>query len=280
MASVNHVLEVYQELADWYEQRGQAQMRDRFLVLAADAAQSAGKTEEAERLRQRLLRQNPHHLLKPYASLAEALKAPDVQSYVADLRRSYSPETAEHLRDSLRASAGGPQEEPARPAAPAPKAKEPAKESAEVLKFYRVEEELEEVVPPAVAQRQAPAPRMAPRPAGPAPSPPARPPVSDIPPTQRAPSKMPPRPSPVSTDPLPPPAPNPNPPESEARPSPFATDPLPPPAPNPYPPEREEKEQAPGFWVAYALFVLLLIAGLGLAGFTLARPFLPKEWLP
>src|SRR6516165_1384762 len=115
MPFLRNALEVYQELADWYEQRGQAQMRDRFLVLAADAALTAGKPEEAERLRQRLLRQNPHHLLKPYASLAEALKAPDVQGYVADLRRSYSPETAEHLRDSLRANAEGPPEEPASP---------------------------------------------------------------------------------------------------------------------------------------------------------------------
>jgi hypothetical protein len=256
MASVNHVLEVYQELADWYEQRGQAQMRDRFLVLAADAAQSAGKTGEAERLRQRLLRQNPHHLLKPYATLAEALKAPDVQSYVADLRRSYSPETAEHLRDSLRANAGGPQEAPARPSGAGQKTMQPHQESAEVLKFYRVEEEMEEVVPPAVAQRQAPAPpRTAPKPPV---SSPARPPVSDIPPTQRAPSKRPPRPAP----------------------SPFATDPLPPPAANPYPWDRGEREKAPGSWVASALFLLLLIIGLGLAGFTLARPFLPKEWLP
>ena len=62
-----NLLRVYRELADWYERQRQPQMRDRFLVLAADAAQTAGRADEAERLRLRLLKVNPHHMLKPYA---------------------------------------------------------------------------------------------------------------------------------------------------------------------------------------------------------------------
>ena len=46
------------ELADCYDNQGLPQLRDRFLVLAADAAQTAGQPEEAERL---------HHALESKA---------------------------------------------------------------------------------------------------------------------------------------------------------------------------------------------------------------------
>src|SRR5262249_57400332 len=92
---------VYQELADWYERQAQAQMRDRFLLLAADAALSAGQPDEAERLRIRLLQQSPHHMLKPFASFAEAMHSPDVQGYISDLRQTYPLETAEELLRSF-----------------------------------------------------------------------------------------------------------------------------------------------------------------------------------
>ena len=46
-----NLLRVYRELADWYERQRQPQMRDRFLMLAADAALAAGRPDEAERLR-------------------------------------------------------------------------------------------------------------------------------------------------------------------------------------------------------------------------------------
>src|SRR5262249_13698128 len=115
MPSVEHVVRVYQQLAEGYEKQGQAQMRDRFLVLAADAALGGGRPDEAERLRGRLLPQNRHPLLKTYPSLAEALKVPDVRSYVTDLRRSYPPETAQNLLQSLAAE----------PPEPGPQTKKP-----------------------------------------------------------------------------------------------------------------------------------------------------------
>ncbi len=257
MPSVKHVLDVYQELAEWYERRGQAQMRDRFLVLAADAALSAGQGDQAERLRTHLLQQNPHHLLRPYGSLAEALQAPDVQSYVADLRRSYSPETAQHLLESLRAEAGSLEPPPvaAAPAASAPPEPEPAKEAPEVLKFYRVQEQSEEVVPPPVAQRQVPVTRAL-----------ARPPVPSAPVPAPAPKK------PAAAK---PPAPAKKPPRSPAV-SPFALEPLPPVTAGFRP--AEEPGLAAGYWVCSGLFVLLLLASLTLAVYTFARPFLPAEW--
>src|SRR5712692_10457345 len=98
-----NVLTVYKELAECYERRGQAQMRDRFLVLACDAALSGGQADEAERLRMKLLQANPHHMLKPYASFDQARAAPDVDTYVRNLRLNYSQEVAEDLLRTLRA---------------------------------------------------------------------------------------------------------------------------------------------------------------------------------
>src|SRR4051812_13559518 len=105
MASVHQLMAVYQELADLHDRRQLPQLRDRFLVLAADTAQRAGLTQEAERLRLVLLQLNSHHLLKSFASFEEALRSPDVQSYLSDLRQSYPPDAAEHLLDSVRAEA-------------------------------------------------------------------------------------------------------------------------------------------------------------------------------
>jgi hypothetical protein len=97
--------QVYEELAGWYDHQGQAKLRDWFLVLAADAALALGHADKAERLRQRLLHVNPHHLLRPFGSFAEALRSPDVQGYIADLRRNYPLETAEQLLQASRRQA-------------------------------------------------------------------------------------------------------------------------------------------------------------------------------
>jgi hypothetical protein len=105
MASTEQIVGVYQELAEAYNRRGEAQMRDRFLVLAADAAFSGRRKDDAERLRVQLLQQNPHHLLKPYASFAEAMKSKDVQNYVTALRRSHPYERAELMLENFQREA-------------------------------------------------------------------------------------------------------------------------------------------------------------------------------
>src|SRR3954453_10161227 len=92
--------ELYLELADYYDQRGEAQSRDRFLVLAADAAKTAGDANEAEHLRQRLLSVNPHHLLKPFKSFEEALKSRDVTDYINALRRRHPADQVASLVQS------------------------------------------------------------------------------------------------------------------------------------------------------------------------------------
>jgi hypothetical protein len=87
----------YEQLARRFEADGEPRRRDDCLVLAADAAQNSGQLDEAERLRQALLRNNPYHLLCPYDSMAEALQSGDVRDYIAALRRQLSPERAEQL---------------------------------------------------------------------------------------------------------------------------------------------------------------------------------------
>jgi hypothetical protein len=85
-------IRLYAQLAEEHQKHDRPQERDRFLVLAADAALSAGKRDVAENFRRTLLTRNPNHLLKPYASLTEALESPDIANYVQELRRTYPPE--------------------------------------------------------------------------------------------------------------------------------------------------------------------------------------------
>ncbi len=87
----------YEELAKRFEQLAEQRRRDHCLVLAADAALEAGRPDEAERLRQSLLRLNPYHLLCPYASMKEALQSGDVRDYIADLREQLPPERVDEL---------------------------------------------------------------------------------------------------------------------------------------------------------------------------------------
>jgi hypothetical protein len=263
MPSVNHVLEVYQDLASWYEQRGQAQLRDRFLVLAADAALSSGRVEEAERLRSRLLQQNPHHLLKPYTSLAEAIKVPAVLDYVADLRRSYPAEVAEQQLGTLRAStevapprsaSAAPRPPAEKPPAHEPPPKEPARDSPDVQLFYPVKDD---AIPHTMSIPRKKIGEHLLRPVGPPPSSPARAPAEEPQATPRPQVKKPVRPSAVA---------------------PFLTEPLLPPPSRSASAEKDQEDLATGFWVATTLYAILLLAGIGLAGYTLIRPFLPIEW--
>jgi hypothetical protein len=88
---------LYEQLAERYEERKDARRRDIFLVLAADAAQAAGRPAEAEKHRQKLLTRNPYHMLRPFSSFSEAIRSPDVLDYVVDLRRQFPLDVAERL---------------------------------------------------------------------------------------------------------------------------------------------------------------------------------------
>jgi hypothetical protein len=260
MESGSNDYQVYKELAEWYERRGPASMRDRFLVLAADAALAEGDAEAAERLRARLVQANPHHLVKPYTSFAQALRSADVQTYVHDLRYEYPPEAARQLLQSLRDGAAH-----AAPAIP-PTAPlihfdeddddegathlEPAPD---LLKVFPLRDEADqtEVAPPPRSARPrdaTPPPRSAPT---------ARPGGAPAAPSGRSSTAAHRRPAPL-------------PPAVQAPHRPPA---LPPPSAGP-------DEYTGGGWLGVALFGLVCVGGVLLAGYALLRPFLPAGWLP
>ena len=223
MASADQTVKTYRELAEDYGRQGQAQMRDRFLVLAADAALSAGQEDEAERLRGRLLQHNPHHLLKPYSSFAEAMQSRDVQNYVGALRRNHPYDKVEGLLQGLHKTG-------TRPEPP---------EGREDLKVFRGMDGGKE-------------PKATP------PSPSVRPAA----PAQSAPPPSPTRPTgtpdtlPVSRQPYPS--------LDKLRAITAAA--------------REDRDPGPGAWVSVVLFLLVLVLGIFLAGYTLLSPFLPQGW--
>jgi hypothetical protein len=246
MPSADRLLLVYRELADWHERQGLAQLRDRFLVLAAAAAFSAGWSDEAERLRQRLLRGTPHHLLRPFYSFAEAMHSADVQGYLDDLRRQYPLEKAEKLLDSLRGHVPQPgrRESPfLPPTAPDIDIGPAPDDTTEPLKVYRMQDEPDDFVP-------------------------ILPPWDDVPATTRPVS----RPRPTRTT-LPRPVAIPVRPTALRRPVPRPESALG----GGY---LDEGDDAAGSWVGALLSVLVLAAAGALAFYTLAGPFLPPEWLP
>ncbi|MHB1423695.1 MAG: hypothetical protein ACYC3I_10980 [Gemmataceae bacterium] len=245
---ITTAMQVYKDLADWYERQGQAAMRDRFLILAAEAAFSAGKRDEAERLRQRLLQGNPHHMLKPFNSFAQALQSTNVQIYVHDLQVNYPPETAERLLQDLR---GGVSSAPlvaekeentlrTEPEPTIPLTKDeptlPLGAAIEPLKVYPLRNETEPTAssPPPVkpTHLNRPAPRKT---------------------TSAAPVNPPPRPAPPA-QPLRPrsPAPRPD-----------------------FPPTPPEPIAPAGAWLTLILFGMTVTAGIALVFHALARPFLP-----
>lgn len=300
MASADHLIALYRELADWNDRQGQAQLRDRFLVLAADAALAGGRTEEAETIRRRLLQLNPHHLLRPFATFAQALRASDVQTYVGDLRQSYPPDAAEHLLESLRAESGekGNHQEPSIEATlpvvqlPRPPADSLAS-ATQPLKVYPLQsggddddEEMTRTLPASLPlpahDRTVRQPTTARNPQPLAPPPVAKRTVATPAHSQAAPPTKP-RAQPVPTArPAPPP---PIPLAAPARPvrPPEAVDTFrlqsEPPLPfEARPAEKEEHDGPSGAWVPYLLSLVLLVVGLLLGGLTLLRPFLPNDW--
>ncbi|MCS6976124.1 MAG: hypothetical protein NZM31_03810 [Gemmatales bacterium] len=102
MATTYEAVELYQRIAEEYHRLDAPEKRDRFLVLAADAAFAAGNRQEAERLRRAILNRNPNHLLKPYATFEEALRSADIEAYLQQLRRRYPAEAAMTLLEQLR----------------------------------------------------------------------------------------------------------------------------------------------------------------------------------
>jgi hypothetical protein len=263
MPSTEQTVRIYEDLAYLYDRQGQAKLRDWFLVLAADTAFLAGWEDEAERLRVQLLSYNPHHLLKPFTSFTEAVKSPDIQSYIADLKHSYPPERAEELLHSQKpaaASMGGmevrgqSQQQSSLGSnlggGSVPKDKP---------KLFPFQSGAAVETKPAPAPARTPPPKKETKPA----AQPAAPPMTSSPPKSR-PAETPARKLMPNQDWAGP-----------KRPAPQKSQPLTTPQ---YGMADENTEVSR--WVSGILFVLVALAGVALAGYTLLRPFIPEEWLP
>jgi len=261
MDSPANIFHVYNELADWYEQKGPPSMRDRFLALAADAALTAGDVEVAEYLWERLLQFNPHHLLKPYATFVQATGATDVQTYLGELRSNYPPAAAHQLLLSLRGK-DNPTAHAIPPTAPLihfdddeidkTAHLEPAPELLKVYPLHQ-EEDHTELLPPRRPAR--PALDETPPPRSGAPSRPTA--SGPTTPAPRGPATL-----PRTSVPPPPPV------SAPRRP------PVPP------PPSEEPDEPKQGNWLGVVLCGVIVVVGMSFGGYSLLRPFLPTSWLP
>jgi hypothetical protein len=216
-----NLLHVYKELADWYERQRQPPMRDRFLVLAADAALLANRPDEAE-----------------------ALKAPDVLTYVKDLRVNYPANVAEDLLRTLqtedkRSPGGNPAQAWANTAAI------PVASNELFLNSKEAQHDLAPTAPPGALPT--------PYPLKPDSRPQTLPLQAPVP--NRPGSLAPPR-----HDPIRPRSPL-------AAPLPFAVDPAPTRA-------AAEPSAEGGSWLTVLLFLLVVASGAALVGFTFLRPYL------
>jgi hypothetical protein len=241
MTTLESALKTYRELADRYDQQKEPKQRDLFLVLAADAALAVGKQDEAERLRGRLLRGSPHNQFKPYDSFVDALQSPDIQLYVADLKRQFPPDLASRLLEAQKEKDGGPD---------LLFADLPSASLEPDLKLYRMLEQQEKPVPPpppvprpSASKTTTPIPAASARPSSPPPAPALRP-------------SAPPKPIPLA------------PVKAVAR-SPY--EPLPA---KPKTDAPADDDAAGDSWIALLLFVLSLVAVVAAAGYTFLKPFL------
>jgi hypothetical protein len=243
MPSARQTVQIYEELAELEGQHEQPQLRDRFLILAADAALKHGLHEIAERLRARLLEHNPHHLLRPYPSLLEAVKSPDVAGYIADLRHTYPPEEAFRLLVELTTDGAVQRDVPESKLLPRKRTQnllepEPAQSIPEppIIRF--------------APRREEPAPQPEPKLAEPRPN---RTPRLASPPLEES---EPPLVEPTEVYPYPPPTSSPPPRATQAA-------------------DPDEAHSVLSVWVSTTLFGILLLASLALLVWTFARLFLP-----
>ena len=91
----------YARLAAISQQKQQLPGRDKFLILAGAAACRAGWLDVAARCRELVLGHNPQHLLGENASFPDALRSPEFEPFLKQLRRQCGYERAEHLLGEL-----------------------------------------------------------------------------------------------------------------------------------------------------------------------------------
>lgn len=77
-------------------------LRDQFLVLAMDAAKSAGRAEMAGSLWQRLASVSPGHPVTRYRDFATAFQSAEALTVIRELKLEFPPEMAKERLEKLR----------------------------------------------------------------------------------------------------------------------------------------------------------------------------------
>ena len=95
------ILAIYLHLARASERRRRPQVRDRLFVLAAVAATRAGLLRIAAYCRRVVVESNAQHLIRRWATVADALRDAEFRHFLTHLEKRYSQENAEQLLQSL-----------------------------------------------------------------------------------------------------------------------------------------------------------------------------------
>lgn len=101
MAEPIEQLGIFLHLARASELRRRPMISDRLLILAGSIAAEMNLDAVAAYCRHQVLQHNPHHLVRRWSDLAEALGHQDFQFHRARLQRRYPFEKAEQMLDSL-----------------------------------------------------------------------------------------------------------------------------------------------------------------------------------
>jgi hypothetical protein len=230
------LLPFYLELIDSYGDQGQPVLRDYFVLLAADAYLASGQEDEAETLYTEFSANNPDHVLAGHASLAAAVNDPEADGYLASLRQNYPEDVVRDLVQEARTRRKMPIER---------RVPDPDPEPTVVPTAIPVTQQL-----PIIRQQN---------------NPPNRGPGNPVPAPRPQPT------APPRRDPVPQPAPVPVRPQPATVPRPAPSTPGRAREPAPSTPPAGEEEGLP--FVNFLLLIVLLGAGVYLAGWTLARPF-------
>lgn len=94
-------LSAYLQLAVVSHQKGQWLPRNKFLILAGNAACHAGLLSIAAECRALVVTNSPGHMLGHYDSYPEALQDADFQTFLKQLSKFCTLERAEHLLAEL-----------------------------------------------------------------------------------------------------------------------------------------------------------------------------------
>jgi hypothetical protein len=95
------LLGLYLHLAQASQRRQRPHVRDRLLVIAGVIATRMDLEPIAAFCRHVILQHNPHHLLKRWPTLADAMQDDGFQHFLKQLQRRYPQERAERMLSSL-----------------------------------------------------------------------------------------------------------------------------------------------------------------------------------